>query len=145
MSFRTFDDVIVGETIDCGTNSVTREEIVTFGEKYDPLTIHTDPEAAADSAFGDVIASGSHTLALTQAPTVEHFYADSDIVAAGHIEDLRFPAPLRPGDTIRVTLEIEDKRLSETRDDRGVVTARRTATVEGDLVLSLRNHTVWER
>jgi acyl dehydratase len=97
MHQRTFADVTVGETIDCGTASVTAEEIVAFAEAHDPLGIHVDPDAAADSPFGGLVASGIHTFALTQPPVVEHFYADSGLIAAGHIEEVRFPAPVRPG------------------------------------------------
>ena len=145
MSYRTFDDVIPGERIDCGTTTVTREEIASFAAEYDPLAIHVDPEAAAESPFDGLVASGVHTFGLTQPLVVERFYGDSDMIAAGQIEDFRFPAPVRPGDTLRVTLEIEAKRVSETSPDRGVVTANRTATVDGDRVLSLRNHTIWRR
>ncbi|MFB6172495.1 MAG: MaoC/PaaZ C-terminal domain-containing protein [Haloarculaceae archaeon] len=144
MSHRTFASVTVGETIDCGTTTVTREEIVSFAERYDPLAIHVDPDAAAASPFGDVIASGIHTFALTQPPVVEHFYGDSDLIAAGHVDEMRLPAPVRPGDALAVELAIEDKRVSE-RDDRGIVTTRRTATVDGETVFSLRNNTVWHR
>ena len=145
MSHRTFEDVTVGETIDCGTTSVTRSEIIEFGEKHDPLSIHTDPDAAAASPFGDVVASGIHTFALTQPLAVECFYGDSDLVASGHIESIRMPAPVRPGDTLSVTLEVLDKRVSAESDGRGVVTTRRTATVDGKSVLEMRNETVWRR
>ncbi|WP_265108271.1 MaoC/PaaZ C-terminal domain-containing protein [Halosolutus halophilus] len=145
MSHRTFDDVTVGDTIDCGTNAVAREEITSFAEEYDPLAIHVDADAAAKSPFGGLIASGIHTFGLTQPLVVDHFYGDSDLIAAGHIEDLRFPAPVRPGDTIHVSLEVEDKRASANDDGRGIVTTRRTATVADELVLSLRNHTIWQR
>lgn len=145
MGHREFADVTVGETIDCGTNTTTREEIIEFGERFDPLVIHTDPEGAADSLFGDVIASGLHTFALTQPPVVEHFYGNSDLIASGHMEELRLPAPVYGGDTLTVTLTIEDKRDSSRNDRRGVVTTRREATVDGETVFSLRNHTIWER
>ncbi|MFO7927946.1 MAG: MaoC/PaaZ C-terminal domain-containing protein [Halobacteriota archaeon] len=143
MSHRTFADVTVGDTIDCGAASVTREEIIEFGARYDPLDIHTDPDSAAESPFGDVIASGIHTFALTQPPVVEHFYGNSDLVAAGHLEELRFPAPVRPGETLAVSLDVLDKRTSVRNDGRGVVTTRRTATVDGELVFDMRNDTVW--
>ena len=96
MSHRTYEDVTVGETIDCGTTTVTADEIVTFAKRYDPLPMHTDPAAAADSPFGGLIASGVHTWALTQPLVVEHFYADSDLVAAGLIEEVRLPRPAGP-------------------------------------------------
>ena len=143
MSHRTFADVTVGDTLDCGTASVTREEILEVGARYDPLDIHTDPTAAAETPFGDVIASGIHTFALTQPPVVEHFYGDSDLVAAGHIQELRLPAPVRPGDTLAVSLAILEKRTSVRSEGRGVVTTRRTATVDGELVFEMQNDTVW--
>ena len=102
MDRRTFDDVTVGETLDCGTNSVTREDVLAFGEAFDPLGMHTDADAAAESPFGGLIASGIHTLALTQPPVVERFYADSDLVASRGFESVRLPAPVRPGDTLHV-------------------------------------------
>jgi acyl dehydratase len=145
MSHRTYADVTVGEHIDCGRNSVTEADILDFGETFDPLDIHTDPEAAAASPFEGLVASGIHTLALTQPPVVEHFYADSDLVAAGNLKDVRLPAPVRPGDTLTVTLDIVDKRPSERNERRGVVTTRRRATVGDREVLDLQNHTVWER
>jgi len=145
MSHRAFADVTVGETIDCGTNTATREELIAFGEKFDPLVIHTDPDGAADSPFGDVIASGLHTFALTQPPVVENFYGNSALIASGHMEELRLPAPVYGGDTLTVTLTIEDKRDSARNDRRGVVTTRREATVDGETVFSLLNHTIWER
>jgi acyl dehydratase len=145
MTRRTFDDVTAGDRIDCGTASTTREEILEFGRRWDPLAIHTDPDAAADSPFGDVIASGIHTFALTQPPVVEAFYGNSDMVASGRIEELRFPAPVRPGDTLAVELEVLEARGSERNDRRGVVTTRRSATVEGETVLELRNRTIWAR
>lgn len=145
MSHRTFADLATGETIDCGRRSVTREEIISFAEEYDPLAIHTDPEAATASPFGGVIASGIHTFALTQPLVVEALYGDSDIVASRNIEDLEFHAPVRPRDTLHVAVEIEDKRVSSADAERGLLTTRRTATVEDEPVLTFRNRTVWRR
>lgn len=140
---RTFQDVAVGETVDCGTTTVTREEVLGFAETFDPLAIPADPGAAADSPFGGLVASGIHTFALTQRPVVEAFYADSDLVATKHIEEVRLPAPFRPGDTLHVELEVLDKGATEA--GCGGVTTRRTATVDGELVFDMRNRTVWER
>ena len=142
---RHFGDVTPGDAIDCGTTAVTREEILEFGDRYDPLAIHTDPEAAAESPFGGLIASGIQTFALTQPPVVEAFYGDSAMIASGGIEKLRFPAPVRPDDTLAVSLDVLDTRVSDRNEERGVVTTRRTATVDGETVLELRNDTVWER
>ena len=145
MAHRTFAGVTVGESIDHGTVTVDREEILGFGGRYDPLAIHTDPAAAAESPFGGIVASGIHTFALTQPPVVEAVHGDSDVIAAGHVESLRFPAPVRSDGTLAVELEILDERPSAGNDARGVVTARRTATVGDEVVLEMRNETVWAR
>lgn len=145
MSHLTFADVTVDEVIDCGTVTVTYDRAVAFAEEYDPLDIHVDADAATDSPFGGVIASGFYTLALTQPLAVGCFYGDSDIVASRVVEELQFPAPVRPGDTLHVSLEIVDKRVSATDDGRGVVTTLRTATVDDEPVLTMRNQTVWRR
>ena len=142
MDRRTFDDVTVGETIDCGTNSVTREDVLAFGEAFDPLGMHTDADAAAESPFGGLIASGIHTLALTQPPVVERFYADSDLVASRGFESVRLPAPVRPGDTLHVFLDVLDKYVADS--GRGVVTTRRRAAADDERVLEMTNQTVWE-
>lgn len=143
MSHRTFEDLTAGETIDCGTTTVTQEDIVSFAGEFDPLDIHVDPEVAADSPFGGLIASGIHTFALTQPLVVEAFYGDSDLVAARHIEDVRLPAPVRPDDTLHVELEILKKDITE--GGKGLVATRRTATVDGDTVFDMHNETVWSR
>jgi acyl dehydratase len=143
MSHRTFEDLTVGEIIDCGTTTVTQEDIVSFAEAFDPLDIHVDPDAAASSPFGGLIASGIHTFALTQPLVVEAFYGDSDLMAARYIEDIRLPAPVRPGDTLHVELEILETDVSERGN--GLVTTRRSATVDGDTVFDMRNETVWSR
>ena len=143
MGHRTFDDVTEGETVDCGTTTVSREEVLSFAREFDPLAMHADPAAAEDSPFEGLIASGVHTFALTQRRVVECFYGDSDLVAARHIEDVRLPSPVRPGDTLAVELEVLDTAVSG--DGRGLVTTRRTARVDGELVFEMRNETVWDR
>jgi acyl dehydratase len=145
MSHRTFAALAEGAVVDCGTWTVSREAILAFGREHDPLAIHTDPDAAAASAFGGLIASGIHTFALTQPPVVDRLYADSDMIASRGIDDLRFPAPVRPGDTLHVSVEIEDKRSAPDDPERGYLTTHRRATVDDEPVLSLRNHTVWRR
>lgn len=117
--------------------------MLSFARDFDPLAMHADPEAAESSPFGGLIAIGIHTFALTQPRVVEHFYADSDLVAAKRIRDFRLPAPVRPGDTLHVELEILEK--SVTANGRGLVTTHRTATVEDDMVFEMYNETVWER
>ena len=59
-----FEDLEVGDFRQSRSRTVTRDEIVEFARQYDPQWFHSDPEAAKDSVFGEVVASGIHVLAM---------------------------------------------------------------------------------
>jgi len=124
MSTIYLEDVEAGETRELGTFTLSEEEIVAFAEQYDPQPIHVDPAAAADSIYGGVIASGWHTGASCMRLLVDGFLADAASMGALGAEELRWPNPTRPGDTISVRNEILEVRPSESRDDRGYVRNR---------------------
>lgn len=109
-----FEDVDVGFTRDCGSLTVTESEIVAFGEQYDPQPFHTDPEAAEESAFGGLVASGWQTCALTARLLVTNYINDTASAGGRGIDDLRWRRPVRPGDTLSVRAEVVAKR--PTRD-----------------------------
>lgn len=140
---RRFVDLAAGQRYDCGSVTPTIADVVSFAERFDPLPMHVDPDA--DTPFDGLIASSSHTLALTQRLVVDGFYADSDIIASMGYEELTFPAPLRPGDEMRVHVDVLDTRPSNSQTDRGVVTTRREGVVDGTPVLRGINHTLWLR
>lgn len=141
-----FEDLDPGDVYDCGTRTLTAEELVTFAERFDPLPIHADPDYAERGPFGGLIASGIHTLALSQSAAVEGFFGGSAVVAAGGFEELRFPAPLRPGETMRVDVEVLGARVSESDPRRGVVRSRRTGRVDDErTVVEATDVTVWHR
>jgi len=116
-----FDDIEVGARREFGAYEVTKSEIVEFAEKYDPQPFHLDEEAAKESMFGELIASGWQTAAICMRLSVEHI---TDVATLGGlgVDSLRWHTPLRPGDTLRVETAVVDKRPSERRDDRGYVT-----------------------
>lgn len=120
---RTFEDFAVGEVFTTPEIEVTTQEIVAFASRYDPQFFHTDPESAHLSVFGEHVASGWHTAALTMRLWHDH----SPPVAGGLIglgvEDLRW-GPLRGGDRIHVTGEIVETRPSSSGAPRGVVRVR---------------------
>lgn len=125
-----FEDFVVGETYEHGSHTVTREEIVAFGERYDPQPFHVDEEAAAESVFGGLVASGWHTVAVCQGMLIR---GRPDVASMGGrgVDELRWHRPVRPGDTLSVTTEVVDKRRSESVTDRGYVDMRVTG-LEGD-------------
>lgn len=134
---RTFDDLAAGETIDLGTTSVTEAEILAFAREFDPQPFHVDPEAAAASPYGGLIASGWHTCALFMRLLATGFLNDTVSYGSPGIDELRWPRPVRPGDTLAGAFEILEARPSASRPDRGILRSRGTMTnQDGDEVLS---------
>ncbi|WP_435344487.1 MaoC/PaaZ C-terminal domain-containing protein [Haloarchaeobius sp. HRN-SO-5] len=131
---RYFEDLDVGETHDLGTFRLSAEEIREFGEQFDPLPMHVDPEV--EEPFGGLVASGYHTLAATNRVVTEGFRTDVAGVAGMSIEDHRWHAPVFPDEELAVSLEIVEKRPSAGRPGTGVVRERIRVTRDGDPVLT---------
>ncbi|WP_225333937.1 MaoC family dehydratase [Halomicrobium urmianum] len=138
-----FEDVTVGDAATVGEYEVTAAEIVEFAEGYDPQSIHTDEEAAADSPFGGLIASGWHTAAMTMRLLVDDYYADRAALAATGVDELRFLEPVRPGDTL--TAEIEVRETEPWDDDRGLVRSAVRTTAGDETVLTMEPLVLWRR
>ncbi|MFB6103782.1 MAG: MaoC family dehydratase [Halobacteriaceae archaeon] len=124
---RYFEDITVGDPGHLGTVTVSREEIIRFGERYDPQPFHVDPEAAAETPFGDVIASGWHTASVCMRVLVEEYLAETAALGAVGVDELRWPTPVRPGDTLTVESAVLEKRPSDSDPNRGVVRSELTA------------------
>ena len=118
---RYFEDYIPGLTADCGTVSISEPEIIAFAKEYDPQPFHVDPVAAADGPFGGLIASGWHTISLTMRQLVEHWISPESSLGAAGIDEIRWPNPVRPGDTLHVTASVLDARRSKSKPDRGIM------------------------
>lgn len=93
----------IGEEIDCGSYEVTEDEIVSFASQWDPQYFHIDPQAAAHSNYGGLIASGLHTSSIYQRLAVTGLYNRYDIIAGKEIR-LRFVRPVRAGDVLTCTI-----------------------------------------
>lgn len=135
-----FEDIEVGVTVELGTYTVTADEIRSFAERWDPLGIHVDEAAAADSMHGGIIASGFHTLCIANKLVVEGFRAGTSGTAGLTIEELQWRAPVTAGDTLSVSLTIADKRASESRPEVGIVVQEtEAANQDGETVLAYRD------
>jgi acyl dehydratase len=121
---RSFDDFTVGETFEFGDRLVTEEEIVAFGRQFDPQPFHVDPEAARESIFGGVVASGWHTGAMAMRLFVDHMLSPEHALGSPGVDELRFAAPVRPGARLSLRVTITETRPSQTRPDRGLVRQR---------------------
>jgi acyl dehydratase len=119
-----FEDYVPGSAVTLGPVRVSREEIIEFATRYDPQPFHVDPAAAEHSPYGGIIASGWHTCALTMRLLVDSYLsADSSLGSPG-LDELRWLAPVRPGDELTVHLSVLDTRPSASKPDRGIVRSR---------------------
>lgn len=130
-----YEDIETGVPMDLGTHTFTEAGIVEFAERWDPLAFHTDDEVA-ERRHGGLIASGFHTLCATTRLAVEGFRRETASVAGLGIEELRWPHPVRPGDTMAVELEVVGKRPSESRPDVGLVREFVSGTVGDETVIT---------
>jgi len=132
MHTRYFEDIEVGETHEFGGRTVTRTEILTFAEKYDPQPFHLDEEAAESSVFGELVASGWHTVCLLNRMLVDGFLRETENLGGRGVDDLRWHRPLVPDTTVSGRVEVLSKSPSERHTDRGYVTYGFTALDERD-------------
>jgi acyl dehydratase len=119
---RYFEDYIPGSVFEYGTIAVTESEIIEFAKRYDPQTIHTDPEAAAHGAFGGLISSGWQTAGWMMRLFADNFLSKVAGIASPGVDELRWILPVRPGDSLRIRISILDARRSRSKPDRGLVT-----------------------
>jgi acyl dehydratase len=118
---RYFEDFRAGEVIECGGKTVTRDAIIAFAREYDPQPIHIDEAYAASTPFGGVIASGLHMLGICMRQAVDSFLKDGVTLGSPGTESIRFPKPLRPGRSVRVTAKVLEMNLSKSKAGRGNV------------------------
>src|SRR6266403_4955379 len=123
---RFLEDFAVGQTFRSGRLRIDKERMKTFGAEFDPQPFHLDDEAARDTIFRGLAASGWHTAAATMRLLVE-----SDLKPAGGIigtgfDECRWPRPVRPGDELRVESEVLEARPSKSRPDQGLIKVRTT-------------------
>lgn len=121
MTWIHWEDFETGEVIDLGEYHVTREEILEFAERYDPQPFHTDEDAARDSIYGGLIASGWHTCAMMMRLLCDAVLVEAESMGSPGVERVRWLQPVRPGDTLRGTMEVMETRPSRSKPDRGLV------------------------
>lgn len=134
-----YEDVVVGTVTRFGYYRVDRDEVIAFAEKYDPQPFHLSDEAAAQTYFGRLSASGWHTCAMTMAMLVEQLKANRQAgLGSPGIDELRWLTPVYPGDVLRCESEVLDKRRSASRTEMGIYRSRLTVFNQHDVaVLSM--------
>ena len=121
---RYFEDYVPGLVLEFGAERVDEAEIIDFARRFDPQPFHTDKSQAAAGPFGGLIASGWHTGSLMMRLLVEHYLSPIASLGSPGLDELRWPAPVRPGDTLSVRVTILEARRSQSKPDRGLVRAK---------------------
>lgn len=119
-----WEDFPVGKVRETGSVTVSREEVLAFGRQFDPQPFHVDEGAAAGSMYGGLIASGWHTCSLAMKLYVEAVLRHAASQGSPGIEKLRWLQPVRPGDALRVRVEVLEARPSGSKPDLGLVRSR---------------------
>ena len=120
---RYFEDYIEGDIHELGSIAVEEADIIDFAKKFDPQVFHLDPEAAKQTPFGGLIASGVHSLGLMTRLFVDRYWTRVASLASPGLNELRWLRPVRPGDTLSVRVTVLKAVASKSKPDRGVVTS----------------------
>lgn len=122
-----YEDIPEGEVRRGGSYTFERDEILDFGRRFDPQPFHIDEDAARRSPFGGLVASGWHTASVCMRLMVEsNLGPGGSSLGSPGVDELRWLAPVRPGDTLSLRTEVIAKRPLKSRPDRGLVTIRAT-------------------
>lgn len=121
MSVVYLEDFTLGETFEGGPVSVTEDDIITFASQFDPQPMHTDPEAAQQGPFGQLVGSGWHTAGLTMRMMVKSGrFGDTPLLGLG-VDKVRLLAPMCPDDTLHVQAVVTEIRPSRSKPEQGIM------------------------
>jgi len=152
-----FEDIVVGESVLVGRHTFTAEGIKAFARRFDPQHFHVDEDAAAQSHFGALCASGWQTAIVWMRLMVDHRRAQAEAARARGervaqigpalgFRDLKWLKPVYVGDTIDYRIEVTETRASNSRPAHGLVTLLTTGTNQkGELVISFVSTSFVER
>jgi len=136
---RYWDDYEVGQKFPLGSTSFTADEIVDFGRHYDPQSFHVDADAARQSMFGGLIASGWHVTAKLMRLFVDNYVDQRTALGSPGVDEVRWLKPVRPGDTLTAWVECASKVPSRSRPEMGIIHEQWQATNQkGELVMTLK-------
>jgi len=114
-----WEDFIAGQVVEYGPRLVTADEIKEFAAAFDPQPMHLDEDAARASMIGGLCASGWHTCSIMMRLIVDGFILNSSSMGSPGVDEVRWLAPVRPGDRLTVRASVLETRASNSRPDRG--------------------------
>ena len=132
MAKRYLEDFTVGQTFGSGRLRVDTEQIKAFAAEFDPQPFHLDENAARDTIFRGLAASGWHTAALTMRLLVESEIEPAGGIVGAGFDEFRWPRPVRPGDELHIESEVLEVRASRSRPHQGLIKVRTTTLNQMD-------------
>jgi acyl dehydratase len=140
---RYFEDYVPGTVVQYGPIEVDEAEMIAFARRYDPQPFHVDPVRAAQGPFGGLIASGWHTAAMTMRVLVDRYLSRAASLGSPGVDELRWLAPVRPGDRLTVRVTVAEARRSKTRPELGIVSSLiEVLNQDAALVMTLKGKTM---
>lgn len=125
MTFRYYwEDFVPGKVFEHGSRTLSESDIIRFASEWDPQRYHVDPEAARQTPFGGLIASGWQSCGVAMRLMCDAYLNDSSCVGSPGIDEIRFLRPVRPGDVLRFRSTVLDSTPSRTQPNRGTVAFR---------------------
>jgi acyl dehydratase len=120
-----YEDLVPGEKVRIGPYRVTREEVIEFARKWNPLPFHIDEDAAKKTIYGGITAPSAYILAV-KIKLLDQLHMLEAMLGTVVWDDVRFQKPARPGDDLTVEVEWIEKRVSKSKPDRGLAKMRVT-------------------
>ena len=143
---RYFEDFKPGEVIELGSHTITRDAIIAFAREFDPQIFHVDEDAARQTMFGGLIASGWHTGSLTMRLLYEGVIKDSASLGSPGVDELRWLKPVRPDDTLSARMIVTESVPSRSKPDRGIVRSIiEMRNQHGEMVVTIRGMSLLRR
>ena len=140
------EDFEPDQVIELGSRSVTKEEIIAFAKQYDPQPFHIDEEAAVDTIYGGIIASGWHTVCLFMRLLVDGLLSNAASMGSPGVDEVRWLKPVRPGDVLTARGVVHEVIPSRSKPDRGVLrTTYEMFNQDGERVLSMKGVGMFRR
>ena len=137
---RYFEDYVPGSVHEFGSIAVEEAEMINFARRFDPQPFHIDPEAAKQSLFGGLIASGWHTASLAMRLLVDHYISHVASLGSPGVDELRWLKPVRPGDTLSVRITLLVAQRSRSKPDQGFIRgSTEVLNQHGEVVMTMKS------